>query len=238
MNTTANVKLNARQKQVLKTVVEEYVKHSTAVGSFHIVEMLAEPVSSATVRNVMAELTDFGLLVQPHTSAGRVPTDKGYKAYIEMTIREHKELSHRQQEILSAHFRRLKGLQERFREAARLLSELSGNVGLLIDDANQVYMSGLSNLPKLPEFRDAEFGEDFMELLENPLARFRKIAQELNHNPQVVFGDKSFGKASIVITHFGPEGKKIISVIGPMRMPYGKTLPAVDYIAKILSEEI
>lgn len=229
---------NDRQKQVLKAIVEGFVKSSQPIGSNYIVEMLPFNVSSATIRNDMTELTQAGFIAQPHTSAGRVPTDKGYKAYIEMTMREHKELSHRQQEILSAHFRRLKGLQERFREAARLLSELSGNVGLLIDDTNQVYMSGLSNLSKLPEFRDAEFGEDFMELLENPLTRFRKIAQELNHYPKVVFGDKSFGRASIIITRFGPGGKKIVSVIGPMRMPYGKTLPAVDYIAKILNEEI
>jgi len=231
MNTTAEMKLNARQKQVLRTVVEEYVKHSTAVGSSHIVEMLAEAVSSATIRSVMAELTDFGLLVQPHTSAGRIPTEAGFKAYIEMMLQEHKALSAHQQMVLTAHFKRLKNLQERFKEAARMLSELSGSVGLLIDDSNKVYMSGLANLPKLPEFRDEEFGSEFMEMLENPAESFKPLMQQAITGPRVVLG-----KASIVITRFGLGGKQIISVIGPMRMPYGKTLPVMEYIKGILDK--
>lgn len=229
MNTT--MQLSFRQKQVLKTIVEEYVKHSEAIGSSHVVEMLAEPVSSATIRNVMAELTDFGLLAQPHTSAGRIPTEAGFKAYIEMMMREQKELSAKQQAVLAAHFKKLKNLQERFKEAARMLSELSGSVGLLIDDQDKVYMSGLSNLPKLPEFRDEEFGCDFMEMLENPTESFKPLLKQATQQPQVVLG-----KTSIVITKFGPDGKKVISVVGPMRMPYGKTLPMMEYIKKILNE--
>ena len=230
--------LNPRQKQVLKAIVEGFVKSSQPIGSNYIVEMLPFSVSSATIRNDMTQLSEAGFIEQPHTSAGRIPTDMGYKAYIEMAMLERKELSHRQQEMLTAHFKRLRNLQDRFKEAARLLSELSGSVSLLIDDTNKVYMSGLSNLPKLPEFRDAEFGEDFMELLEDPIARFKKITRAPDSHPQVVFGSKDFGKTSIVITKFGPQGRKIISVIGPMRMHYGKTLPAVDYIAKILNEDI
>lgn len=238
MNTTANVKLSARQKQVLKTIVEEYVKHSTAVGSSHIVEMLAENVSSATIRNVMAELTDFGLLAQPHTSAGRIPTEAGFKAYIETMMREQKALSQRQQEVLSAHFRKLKNLQERFREAVRMLSELSGSVGLLIDEANQVYMSGLSNLPKLPEFRNEEFGSEFMELLENPAESLKQMTKGGGSRMRVLLGrdNPMVGNASIVITKFGQGGKKVISVIGPMRMRYGQTLPTMKFITRLLDE--
>lgn len=230
--------MNDRQRQVLKAIVEGFVKSSQPVGSGYIVEMLPFSVSSATIRNDMTELTRAGFIQQPHTSAGRIPTDKGYRAYIEMTIKERRELSRHQQEILSAHFKRLRNLQDRFREAARLLSELSGNVGLLIDDADKVYMSGLSNLPKLPEFRDAQFGDDFMNLLEDPAMRFKKLAKELNHQPKIVFGNKDFGRTSVVITRFGPKGRKIISIVGPVRMHYGKALPAIDYIKKILNEEV
>ena len=239
MNTTADMKLNARQKQVLKAVVEEYVKHSTAVGSSHIVEMLAENVSSATIRNVMAELTDFGLLAQPHTSAGRIPTEAGFKAYIQTMMVEQKELTQKQQEVLSAHFKKLRSLQERFKEAARMLSELSGSVGLLMDEQDKVYMSGLSNLPKLPEFRDEEFGSEFMELLENPAESLKQMSKSGSSQMRVLFGSDNpmMRNASVVITRFGVGGKKVISVIGPMRMSYGKTLPAMEYIKKILDQD-
>jgi len=230
--------LSFRQKQVLKTIVEEYVKHSMAVGSSHIVEMLAEQVSSATIRNVMAELTDFGLLAQPHTSAGRIPTEAGFKAYIQTMMVEQKELSLKQQAVLEAHFKKLKNLQERFKEAARMLSELSGSVGLLMDDTDKVYMSGLSNLPKLPEFRDEEFGSEFMELLENPAESLKQMSKSGSSQMRVLFGSDNpmMRNASVVITRFGVGGKKVISVIGPMRMSYGKTIPAIEFIAKILDD--
>lgn len=227
---------NERQKQVLKTVVEEYVKHSAPIGSGHVVEMLAMPVSSATVRNDMVILTDLGLLEQPHTSAGRIPTSAGYKIYIDMTMKERKELSRRQREILTKHFSHMKNMQEKFKEAARLLSELSGNVSLLVDEADKVYMSGLSNIPKLPEFRDEEFSEDFMELLEDPATYLKGLVKKKNDSKILLAGENN-SKTSIVITRFGSDGKKVISVIGPMRMHYGKALPAVEYIAKLLNED-
>lgn len=233
--------MNDRQKQVLKVIVEEFVKTHEPVSSNHVVEMLPFEVSSATVRNDMVELTDAGFLAQPHTAAGRVPTDQGYREYIKTTMAEQKELSVRQREMLSAHFKKLKSLQDRFREAAKMLSELSGSVGLLIDEGDQVYMSGLANLPKLPEFRDNDFGEEFMGLLEDPAAQMKKMAAKQDANvPQVFLGTDNpvNGKASIVITRFGTNGKKIISVVGPVRMHYGKALPAIEYITKILNEEV
>jgi len=215
------------------------VKSSQPIGSSYIVEMLPFSVSSATIRNDMVELTRNGYLAQPHTSAGRIPTDKGYKFYIELVMKERKELSRHQQAMLSAHFKKLKNIQERFREAVRLLSEMSGQVGLLIDDANQVYMSGLSNIPKLPEFRDTHFSEEFMDLLEDPI-RLKQVAARSSNGVKVVMGkDKQMiDKCSVVITKFGPKGKQVISIVGPTRMQYGKALSAVDYIAKILNEEI
>lgn len=233
--------MNERQKQVLKVVVEEFVKMHEPVSSTHVVEMLPFEISSATVRNDMVELTEVGLLVQPHTAAGRIPTEEGYREYIKTTMQEQKELSVRQREMLSAHFKRLKTLQDRFREAAKMLSELSGSVGLLIDEGDQVYMSGLANLPKLPEFRDMDFGEEFMGLLEDPAAQMKKItAQQDANTPKVLLGSDNpvMGKASIVVTKFGADGKKIISVVGPVRMHYGKALPAIEYITKILNDEV
>lgn len=231
--------MNERQKQILKTVIEMYAQSSQPVGSTQVVEMVSFPVSSATVRSDMVTLTKTGYLVQPHTSAGRIPTDKGYKVYVEAMMKERKELSHRQQAMLTAHFKRLKGIQERFREAARLLSEMSGQVGLLIDDMDQVYMSGLSNIPKLPEFKDESFSEEFMSLLEDP-RKLKQVANVSTAGVRVVLGkdNKIIDKGSIVITKFGLHGKKVISIVGPTRMQYGKALSAVDYIAKILNEEI
>lgn len=229
--------INDRQKQVLKIVVEEYVKTSQPIGSTHVVEMMAMPVSSATVRNDMADLTLAGLLEQPHTSAGRIPTEAGYRLYIDQTMREQKEISTRQQEVLLNHFKKLKNLQERLKEATRMLSELSGSVGLLIDEKDQVYMSGLSQLARLPEFRDESFSEEFMNLLEDPVSEIKRLAPQGDESKVIMGSDNPItGKSSIVITRVGPDGNKIISVIGPVRMSYGRTFPAMEFIKKLLEE--
>ena len=231
--------MNDRQKQVLRSIVEGYVKTHEPVGSGQVVEMLPFEVSSATIRNDMVELTEAGLIAQPHTSAGRIPTEAGYREYIAITMQEQKELSVRQRDVLLKHFKKLKTLQEKFREAAKMLSELSGSVSLLIDDEDQVYMSGLANLSKLPEFRDEMFGEELMGLLEDPASQMKKLARDANATPQVLMGaDSQMGEgASIVITKFGTNGKKVISVVGPIRMHYGKALPAMKFITELLGND-
>jgi heat-inducible transcriptional repressor len=83
---TASPDLSQRQRQILIRVVEEYVATGQPVGSKNLVERAGMRVSSATVRNELAELERFGLLTHPHTSAGRVPTDRGYRYYVDRLL--------------------------------------------------------------------------------------------------------------------------------------------------------
>jgi heat-inducible transcriptional repressor len=83
---SANPDLTQRQRQILIQVVEEYVATGQPVGSKHLVERTRMRVSSATVRSELAELERFGLLTHPHTSAGRVPTDRGYRYYVDRLL--------------------------------------------------------------------------------------------------------------------------------------------------------
>ena len=78
--------LTQRQRQILIRVVEEYVATGQPVGSRHLVELTGMRVSPATVRNELAELERLGLLTHPHTSAGRVPTDRGYRFYVDRLL--------------------------------------------------------------------------------------------------------------------------------------------------------
>ena len=78
--------LDQRAQAILRAVIEEYVTTATPVGSQVLVEKYKLPVSSATVRNILAELEVAGLLTHPHTSAGRVPTDTGYRYYVESIV--------------------------------------------------------------------------------------------------------------------------------------------------------
>lgn len=79
--------LTERREQLLRFIVDEYVRSAQPVASSAVVQRYGLPVSSATIRNEMARLEDEGYIVQPHTSAGRVPSDKGYRYYVEALMR-------------------------------------------------------------------------------------------------------------------------------------------------------
>ena len=78
--------LPRRERDILVAVVRQFIETGAAVGSKAVVEKLPEPLSSATIRNVMATLESLGYLSQPHISAGRVPTDKAYRYYVDRTV--------------------------------------------------------------------------------------------------------------------------------------------------------
>lgn len=78
--------LSARAAQVLAALVAEYIDTGEAVGSARLMHVAALGVSSATIRNTLAELEDLGYLQQPHTSAGRIPTDRGYRFYVDQLL--------------------------------------------------------------------------------------------------------------------------------------------------------
>jgi len=230
---------NTRKQDVLKTLVETFVHTGQPVGSLQVVEQLPYEVSSATIRNDMVELTEFGLLAQPHTSAGRIPTDLGYKTYVKVITGERKELSKRQQEVLFKHFAKLRSLQEKYQVAAKLLAEMSGSIGMLMDDAQNVYLSGFSNIARMPEFGEQQFGIKLMEALEQPKELMETASYGTNpEDVKVLIGQDNpqMNKATIVITNFGPQGKQVISIIGPTRMDYNKALPLVDYMKKLLTD--
>ena len=80
--------LDKRKKKLLQTIIEEYIETAEPVSSGNLVKQLE--CSSATIRNEMAELEKYGFLEKPHTSAGRVPSQKGYRYYVDELIRDEK----------------------------------------------------------------------------------------------------------------------------------------------------
>jgi len=109
------VELTDRKKQILKVVVEDYVRTAEPVGSKAIAAEMGG-VSSATIRNELSDLTELGYLEQPHTSAGRVPSPKGYRLYVN-------ELMERQRLSIAETERINQSLQMRMEELDRVISQ-------------------------------------------------------------------------------------------------------------------
>ncbi len=117
--------LTERQKRVLRAVVELYIDTAEPVGSKAILEHSDLNVSSATVRNELAELTALGLLEQPHTSAGRVPAPKGYRFYVNALMEEHRLSVQETERLNEALHLKMRELDRVMDEAGRVVSQLT-----------------------------------------------------------------------------------------------------------------
>lgn len=110
--------LTDRQMNILKAIVKDYVETAEAVGSRTISKKYKLGISAATIRNEMSDLEDMGYLIQPHTSAGRIPTQKGYELYVGSLMSDH-ELEDHEKEILQ------KCIRSDFEKSDNFISELS-----------------------------------------------------------------------------------------------------------------
>ena len=116
------MELTARKKQILKIVVESYIDTAEPLGSKAIAQRMPEKVSSATVRNELAELSDMGYLEQPHTSAGRIPSPQGYRLYVN-ELMERKPLSDEEAAQITDTLRQeLKGTDEVIAKTGQMVS--------------------------------------------------------------------------------------------------------------------
>ena len=120
-----------RRSRILRLIVEEYVDSAMPVGSETIVRKYRLPVSSATIRGEMARLEEEGYITHPHTSAGRVPSDKGYRYYIE-SLMEEQDLTQEERETIRHQFHQAgRELEEWVRLAAAVLAQLVRNMAVV-----------------------------------------------------------------------------------------------------------
>ena len=142
--------LDERKTAILSAVVQEYIASAMPVGSTHIAAAPGVNVSSATVRNEMAVLEQEGYLIQPHTSAGRVPTDKGYRFFVDHLVTPGRLDASTRDEV-GAFFRSAHGrIEEMLHRTSDLLAQLTNYAAVVVGpraEANtvrNVHVVGLS----------------------------------------------------------------------------------------------
>jgi heat-inducible transcriptional repressor len=229
-----------RQKQLLYAIVEQYAEVASPVGSSLLAKVFG--VSSATIRAEMAALEHEGYITQPHTSAGRVPTDKGYRFYVNNLSEEpagEQPTERRAEKALSARVQH-GGLPERtIRNAVDTLVELTHNLGLATI-GQQLYMSGLSNLFGQPEFIQAGQVQQVARLLDNLEPWLREAAP--NEPLSVYIGrENPIGRSagcSLIVSRFRSpfSDRSYIGVLGPTRQNYRDVMTLVRHAGEELEE--
>lgn len=229
--------MSPRQKQILIAIIEQYAEVAVPVGSSLLAKVFG--VSSATIRAEMAELESLGLIRQPHTSAGRIPTDKGYRLYVNEVTTTEESVPSRTERALTARLQD-SGIPERaIRNAVDTLVELTHNLGLATI-GNQLYISGLSNLFGQPEFHGGHQVQQVAALLDNLEPWLREAAP--NQPLSVYIGSENpIGRSadvSLIISRFRSpfSDHSYIGVLGPTRQSYRDVMTLVSHAGKTLEE--
>ena len=242
-----SMEITERQRKILFQIVEEYAETASPVGSVTLAKLF--DVSPATIRAEMARLEVAGLIAQPHTSAGRVPTDAGYRYYVNnldgvidnnIDASERKSLdrgTHALEVLVSSQSR----ADAAIRGAVDALVELTGNLGLGTI-GGQLYLSGISRLFMQPEFADINRVQSVAKLLDDLEPWLREVApgQPLN----IFIGHENpIGKnsnVSLIISKFRSpySDNSYIGVLGPTRQNYVKVMNLVRYAGHTLESII
>jgi heat-inducible transcriptional repressor len=196
-------------------------------------------VSSATIRAEMADLERQGLIMQPHTSAGRIPTDAGYRFYVNNLTNMETTPERRAERALATRVQD-GGLPERtIRNAVDTLVDLTHNLGLATI-GNQLYMSGLSNLFGQPEFIGGAQVQQVASLLDNLEPWLREAAP---NEPLSVFigSENPIGRTagvSLIISRFRSpfSDHSYIGTLGPTRQSYRDVMTLVRHAGETLEE--
>ena len=235
------MEITPRQEQILCQIIEEYAETASPVGSVMMAKLFG--VSSATIRAEMARLEALGLIAQPHTSAGRIPTDAGYRYYVN-NLEKRKDVTKSIQPVLErgTHVLEVRVTSQSradaaIRGAVDTLVELTGNLGLATI-GGQLYLSGISRLFTQPEFGDTRRVQSVAKLLDNlePWLREAAPGEPLN----IFIGQENpIGKnseVSLIISKFRSpfSDNSYIGVLGPTRQNYLRVMSLVKSAGEML----
>jgi len=229
-----------RQAKILSAIIEQYAEVASPVGSVMLAKLF--DVSSATIRNEMADLEANGYIMQPHTSAGRVPTDKGYRFYVNHLGEQMATPAERGAERALSARASGGGSNERvIRNTVDTLVELTHNLGLATL-GNQLYLSGLSNLFGQPEFIQPGQVQEVARLLDNLEPWLREAAP--NEPLNVFIGKENpIGRTSgcsLIVSKFRSpySDRSYIGVVGPTRQSYRNVMQLVRQAGEMLEKNL
>lgn len=226
----------------MRAIVEDYAETASPVGSVTLAKLFG--VSSATIRSEMARLEELGYIESPHTSAGRIPTDKGYREYVnaltEVNDKPQALIEDRSVHALNARVKSSGDAADRaIRGAVDSLVELTGNLGLATI-GGQLYMNGMSNLFSQPEYLSGRHVQAVAQLLDNIEPWLREVAP---NKPLNVFigSENPIGKSSgatLIISKFRSpySDSSYIGVLGPTRQDYARVMQLVRHAGAMLEE--
>ena len=219
--------LDERKKRILQAIVNDYVKFAEPIASKIIADKYDLDLSSATIRNEMAELEELGLIEKTHTSSGRIPSDLGYRYYVD-SLMDYYDVSNEELTNLADY---LEGCGKMLTDISKMLSGLTHYTTISVDKDDMV-LYGRNNVFDYPEFRDIDRLKKFMYLMEEE-ERIREIVDSYTNTDITIRigNENNFDEVkdySVVTFNYKDEGT--IAIIGPKRMDYSRVVSYIRYL--------
>lgn len=231
----------SRKREVLAAVVENYIRTQSTVSSEDICKHF--DCSSATMRSIMSDLESLGYLTHIHTSGGRVPTDKGYRYYVDVLLSQMELLEDEKQRITREYSRQLNKLEDILERASQVLSDFTRCAGI-VSSLDKIYYKGAAFMTEYQEFNDVQRIRNVLLFLEEKEQLLNVINRNLEKKINIYIGYESACKeiadCSLIISTYNVEDRPLgrLAVLGPRSMNYEYIIPAVEYVSGLVGRAL
>lgn len=231
-----------RKDIVLGYVIEQYIRNLIPVGSAFLAKEYRLDWSSATIRNILAELEEEGYLTHPHTSAGRIPTQFGYRYYVDHLMHEIQLLEGEKDRIQKEYRQSVSELELLVEKTSQIVSEVTHYTSIISVDGwgNKIVYRGVNYVVGSPEMQDIEKIKNLLKILEEKERLLNVLNRDLQHRIEIYIGQeiacKEIEGCSLAVCGYrkknGPSGR--IAVLGPTSMDYERVVSALDFITGLI----
>ncbi len=236
------VDYESRKRAILAATINKYIQEATTVASEDIAKDF--DLSSATVRNILAELEESNYLTHPYTSGGRIPTNKGYRYYVDFLLSQTELLDEEKEQIAREYKIKISRVEEALDKTTEIISAITHYAGIssFPEWHGKFVYRGISLVLNQPEFQDYQKIRLLIKVIEDKQYLLDIINRDFPDKIKVYIGEElgctEMEGCSLVVSSYRLKDKSLgrLAVLGPMRMEYKHTIPALEYISDVLTE--
>ncbi len=240
------VRVNPRQRKdiVLGMVIQQYISREVPVSSAFIAEEYEKDISSATIRNILADLESDGYLTHPHTSSGRVPTQRGYRYYVDFLMREIVLVEEERRQVQREYEQGVRELKHLMELTSEVISDLTHCASIVT----------LEGYPRTYSFRGTNYLAEavgvygvqkmacILKALEEKERILEVLRRDLDKKIKIYIGQETacedFDDCAMAVSHFqtrmGASGH--IAVLGSTRMNYERVVSTLEYVSDLMRQ--
>ncbi len=235
------VDFESRRRAVLASTINHYIKNATPVASEDIAREFN--LSPATIRNIFKELEEGGFIAHPYTSGGRLPTNKGYRYYVDFLLSQIGLLNEEKDAIIKEYRRQIDRLDDILEKTSEVISSITHYTGIVsfLEWQDKLFYRGISFIMEQPEFQDVTRMRFLINMIESKKNLLDIINRDFEGKVKVYIGEElgypEIKNCSLAVSSYcvkkKPSGR--VAVLGPIRMEYQHIIPTLEYVSEILT---